>query len=331
MQPDYGTNLTLGLGLINTTLRIAIDCDSTNLWFEPDSSGVGVSWQGFAAWDFADMQSRIGLQYEVITELPEPKRNLHSRMLALMKGEADISIAYWGVNYKRSKLIDFSYPDFYVNVHIISGISNDFVYADLIMGIFDDMSYGFGFTSLLAMTLVTWVINAREDRSRSSFVKCLIYMIGNAFNQPLNPSIVPKALFGRTITAIFSMHNYIICLMYGSQIISLLISGSQPPQIDSLDDLNKTGNKNIRIIMREKGYVHEFMKGANMLNGLENRIDYMDTHGDHNQTLQLLESVLQGSHVYLSASIYGMLCKANWKANTTLGNLDDFKKSREVH
>ena len=68
MLRDYGNNLTLGLGLINTTLRIAIDCDSPNLWFEPDSSGLGVSWQGFSAWDLADMQPRIGLQYEVITE-----------------------------------------------------------------------------------------------------------------------------------------------------------------------------------------------------------------------------------------------------------------------
>ena len=110
MLTDGSWNSTLGLGLINTTLRIAVYCKSWNTWFEPDPSGVGVTWQGRPAWDFVNMKSMIGLQYELITELPEPEKNLYPDMLALMKGVADISIDYWGVNYKRNKLIDFSYP-----------------------------------------------------------------------------------------------------------------------------------------------------------------------------------------------------------------------------
>ena len=133
MLSDGRWNSTLGLGLINATLRIAVDCNSWNMWFEPHPSGVGVTWQGWPAWDFADMKSLIGLKYELITELPEPERNLYPDMLALMKGVADISIDYWGVNYKRNKFIDFSYPTRRSNVYIVSGYSRDFIHADLVI------------------------------------------------------------------------------------------------------------------------------------------------------------------------------------------------------
>ena len=111
-------NGSLGLGAVNSVLRIAIWCFSPDLWLEPDLSGSGVAWHGIPAWDFADMKSRMGLRYEVVTELPEPEGNLYGDMIALMRGMADISIDYWGVNYERSKLVDFSYPDLYTGVYI---------------------------------------------------------------------------------------------------------------------------------------------------------------------------------------------------------------------
>ena len=318
----------MGLGLINATLRIAMDCGAFNLWFEPHPSGVGVTWQGTPAWNFADMKSRIGLQYEVITELPEPENNLYSDMLALMKGEADISIDYWGVNYERSKLIDYSYTNEFEGVYIISRKSAGFIHADLVMGIFDNISYGCLFLILAAMTLVLWLINLKENREHS-LITCLLFMVGNAMNQPLNPSVVPKSLLGRTIISFFSLYNYVICLMYGSIVISVLVSGSKPPEINSLKDLNKAENINIRIIMEgESSYIPQFLKAANMLGGLEHRVDYIDTFDDPNKRFEIITSVLQGSHVFLTADFYYDLCNANRDANLTLANQEDFKRSR---
>ena len=63
-------NTSSELGTLNSTLRIAIWCFTPTFWLDSDSSGVGVAWHGTPAWDFADMKSRIGLRYEVVTELP---------------------------------------------------------------------------------------------------------------------------------------------------------------------------------------------------------------------------------------------------------------------
>ena len=331
-NPSTNTTLALGLGLLNTTLRIAIDCKSRSLWFEPDPSGVGVIWQGRTAWDFADMKSRIGVQYEVVTKLPESERNLHPRMLALMKGVADISIEYWGVNYKRSQLIDFSYPVTYHGVYIFSsGNTAGFIHADLVLGVFDKMSYGFAFFSLAAMILISWIINSKEDKKQSSLISaCFLYILGNASKQPLNPSIVPKALFRRTIMTIFSIYNYILCIMYGSVVVSVLTSGVKPPQINSLEDLNKTENMNIRIFLEEKSYIQEFLKSANMLNGFDHRIDYINTYDDQNKSFELIHHVLQGSHVFLTSCMCSQLCKTKRVTKSAAANLEDFRKSRSV-
>ena len=326
MSANQSGSTTIQLGLINTTLRIAMDCGALNLWFEPDPSGVGVSWQGRPAWDFADMKSRIGLQYDVITDLPKPRDNLYSDMLALIDGVADISIDYWGVNYKRSKLIDFSFPNSYSGDYIFSGYSQDFIHADLVMGIFDSISYGCLFFALAMMTIVLWQINSLEQ-SEQSFMACLLFMVGNVVNQPLNPTVVPKSLLGRTIISLFSLYNYVICLMYGSIVISVLVRGSQPPGINSLEDLNKTENIDIRIIMKE-GYTPEFLKSANMLDGFNDRIDYVNTYNDQNKTIDVLKLVLQRSHVFIASGIHHDLCNANKDANITIANLEDFRYSR---
>ena len=329
MITDGSYNSTLGLGLINAALRIAVDCKSWNTWFELDPSGVGVTWQGRPAWDFANMKSMIGLRYELITELPEPEKNLYPDMLALMKGVADISIDYWGVNYKRNKLIDFSYPTQRRNIHIVSGHSREFVHADLVMGVFDIFSYACLFSALAAMTFVMWLISKNERRDQSPH-KCLLLMVGNAVNQSINAPNVSKSFLGRSIMSLFSFYNYIICLMYGSIVISILVSGSKPPQINSLEDLNKTENLHVRIILKEKSFIREFLESANMLQGLHHRIDYAHITDDRNKTIKRL---LQGSHVFITQGgdaqgFHVDVCEENRKAKTTLANLDDFRKSR---
>lgn len=306
-----------------------MDCGALNIWFEQDPSKVGVALHGRGAWDFVDMRSRIGLEYEVITDMPEAENDLYPDMLALMKGMADINIDQWGVNYERSKLIDFTYPNDFEGIYIFSGAKKAFIHADLVMGAFDNVSYSFLFLALVAMVLVCWIVLAKEDREHSVFT-CFIYILGSAVNQPLSLSVVPKAFLGLSIMTFFSFYNNVICLMYRSVIISLVISGSKPPKINSLEDLNKTENLNTRIIMEEGSYIPEFLDSTNMLVGFRDRIDYIDTYNDRNMLRYVIESVLGGSHVSINShsNFEYDLCHTNSDANMTIANLEDFQTSR---
>ena len=116
--------------------------------------------------------------------------------------------------------------------------------------------------------------------------------------------------------------------MYGSMIMSLLISGSQPPGINSLEDLNKTENMDIRIILERKSHVAKFLTGANMLIGFEHRIDLIDMSEMYEP--RTWEKVLKRSHVMINdkGTFEDILCTINMDANMTVANLEDFSISR---
>ena len=59
----------------------------------------------------AESQHRLGLEYDVVTRLPPQEDNIYSDMLALVKGQADISIDNWGVNYQENDSIMESLGD----------------------------------------------------------------------------------------------------------------------------------------------------------------------------------------------------------------------------
>ena len=63
-------------------------CQAVNLWLEQDPTGSGVTWQGYGAWEFANIKSRIGLEYKVIagSELPEdPEGNFYPEIISYMR------------------------------------------------------------------------------------------------------------------------------------------------------------------------------------------------------------------------------------------------------
>ena len=319
-------NTTIGLVMFNNTLRIAMDCGAYSLWFEADPSGVGVAWHGYPAWKFVDMRSMVGLNYEVQTELPEKRDNLYPDMLALIDGVADISIDFWGFNYDRSKLVDFSYTQSYKYIYILSGAIKGSSHADLVIGVYDDTSFGLLILAIVAMILTTWLLLKKENRD-CSLITCAAYIFENVMYKGLNNSIVPRSWYGRATMTLFTIYNLALNLMYMSVITSLLISGSKPPQIDSLEDLNKEENKHVRILMNEQGYIRQFMESANMLSGFEDRVDYFKSADRYKP--YILESMLNGSHVYVTAdrSVYDNIC-ANRDANKTLAKLQDFRKPR---
>ena len=262
-----------------------------------------------------------------VEHFSEPEDGVYEDMLALMKGMADISIDYWGVNYERSKLVDFSYPDYYTGIHIYSGTRKDFIHANLIMGVFDAISYWFMIAALIAMAIICFIFLAKDDR-KNALPNSILYVSGNAFKQGLSDLILPRTLLGRFVMTLFSFYNYVICLMYGSVIISLLIGGSQPPAINLLEDLNRAENMNKRIILGKQSHVYEFLKSANMLSGFEHRIDLLDFSELYEPTV--IHKILEGSHVVIMSegSFDDILCTIN--ANGTIANLDDFQTSRYI-
>ena len=319
-------NASFGLDIVNTTLRMAMFCQSANLLFVRDPSGVGVAWHGYTAWDFADLQHSIGFQYKIVTELPNPEENLHPPMLSLMRDEADISIDYWGVNYMRSTLIDFSYPRLYTGDYIISGIPKQYIHADLIMGVFDNISFLCLTLALISMIIVSW-LTLFMDNQEQPLVKSIFNIFGNAFKQPL--TTMPSSVLGQAIfNLLFSLYNFLICLMYGCIIMSLLIGGSPPPTIDSLEDLNKTENMNVRIILHKNGYTYKFLQSANMLDGFEHRIDHWDISDWYKP--YMLENILRGSHVAIFSlgNFDHHLCQTKGNDGLLIANMNDFRHSR---
>ena len=82
-------------------------------------------------------------------------------------------------------------------------------------------------------------------------------------------------------------------------------------------------------MLGEGSYIPQFLKAVNLLDGLEHRVDYIDTFDDPSKRSEILKSVLEGTHVFLTAKFEdNELCNANRDANVTLANLEDFRKSR---
>ena len=175
------------------------------------------------------------------------------------------------------------------------------MHADLVMTVFDKPSMVLLLFALISMVVVVW-LNLLKEENKNNILNCFLYVFGNALRQPLSRSIIPNTLFGQILMMVVSMYNYIICLMYGSVIISLLISGSRPPEINSLEDLNKGENKHMRIILEKRSPIPSLLKSANMLDGFEQRIDYIDTYKNLNNRRDIFNRLLDGSHVRISTS-----------------------------
>ena len=118
-----------------------------------------------------------------------------------------------------------------------------------------------------------------------------------------------------------------ICLVYGNVIISLLAGGTEPSVIDSLGDLNRTENMEMRIIIESKSHVTQFLTGTSLLSGFEHRIELIDI--SELQSPATLEKILKRTHVMIIDydTFYNNLCITNRDANRTIANLDEFRAS----
>ena len=314
---------------MNGTLRLAFSCLTFTVWSVPAPFENNVVWHGPTAWFMKDIQSKLGLDYIVVTELPEHE---HPALAALAKGIADMSIDTWGINYQRFKFVDFSYTQEYFGVYIISGRNTDYAASNLVIGVFDDLSYGLGLTVLLAMVFTTWLISLRE-RTDHSITTTLFYMVGNTFKQPLVAALWPKRNIGIVIVNFFALYNSLICIMYSSVIISLLTKTNVPRLIDEMKDLNRAENTGVRIFLMSNSYVPGHLKSSNQLDGFEERIDYISipAEGRSEYITQVLNSLRDGSHVFINGDggyLDYFICQLNQEARETKFKRADFRASR---
>ena len=325
---------------MNGTLVLAFNCLSFGVWSEPGPFGNGQVLHGETTWFMKDIQAKIGLDYKVVTVLPKPK---HPVMATLAMGGADMAVETYGISYQRSKFIDFSYTQESLGVHIISGRNTDYAASNVVIGVFDDLSYGMALVSLCAMILTTWLILHGESRGHL-VITTVLYMFGNSLKQPIVTHVLPKRNFGLLIVYFFSIYNTLICLMYSSVIISMLTKMKEPKQIDSMADLNKTENAGIRIFLIKDSSVPERLESSNKLIGFENRIDYIDrppkniTEEEKTKyIINSINSIRKRSHVLINkvnnkAKERGYLdyfmCQLNKRYKETMFKRADFRVSR---
>ena len=244
-----------------------------------------------------------------------------------------MSIDNWGMNHQRSQLVDFSYQQHTSQVHIFSGRQLDFTVGNVFEDVFDKLSRKLAFLAVTLMILTTWLI-LQQEGSGHSFWKTVLHVFGNSWNQPLYSSLWPKSVIGQAVIIFFSLYNMTICLMYTSVIISIMTSIKDPPGIDFMSDLNKTENKEIRIFMKKYSYVPGHLKSSKMLEGFENRIDYI-VMPDTNRSAYLhdvLTAVRNGSHIFITneGNWNDLMCPVNKDANRTLFKKGYFQKSKYV-
>ena len=314
---------------MNETLRLAFSCVTFTVWSEQSTYENNSVWHGTTAWFMKDIQPKIGLDYTVVTDLPE---HTHPVLAALAQGSADMSIDTWGINYQRSEFVDFSYTQEYFGVYIISGRNSEYAASNVVIGVFDDFSFGIALMAFFAM-IFTLSLILRSEKRDDSIATTILYMFGNSLKQPLIPTLLPKRNVGQLTINFFSLYNTLICIMYSSVIISMLTKMNESRHIDVMADLNRTENSGVRIFMMSNSYVPEYLKSTNKIVGFEERIDYISlpTEGRSEYLTRVVTSIRDGSHVFINGDggyLDYFMCQLNKEAGKPLFKRGDFRVSR---
>ena len=285
-------------------------------WFEKGETGI--AWQGEHAWRWNDIKSVTGLKYDVV--YGKGKDFLSKR------GLIDITMHTGGVNQKKAKKFDFSYPTAFFGVYIFSSKGDNDIKGNVFKGVFDNASYCMASIAIATMVLLTFLILKKYD-SNPSIEFTMLRIFGNVLTQSLPDSMIPRSFIGAAWILLVSTYNMLMFFMYRSIIISLLTVEIKTNVINNLGDLNKTENENVRILLTTS-YVPQYLKEANMLTGFENRIDYVNRTGDEEF---VINSILNGSHVLIETfwDLGRVICKANKKADKEMATIQDFWKSIE--
>ena len=210
-----------------------------------------------------------------------------------MEGHADISINPFGVNQKLAENYGFSYPTYFVGVYILSSKGDGVIKGNVFKGVFDDLTYGMASISIVATVLLTWFMIGKQ-----SFWFTTLHMLGSLFRQSLPSSFIPQSSSksGAAWILLVSVYNMVLGMMYCSIIVSLLAVKKDSNMINTLADLNTTENQNVRLFMNKRSFVPDFLRGANMLAGFENRTDFI---AGQSKEEFMIKSILNGSHVLI--------------------------------
>jgi hypothetical protein len=178
---------------------------------------------------------------------------------------------------QRYGLVDFSHSLNHYGTFLYTGRRNYQVLGDAFKGVFDEFSFALVIIAAIAMIALVWIsmrssvaksdipISVRHQyclgpscfkikyirfvivpiwqpkkrRERPGFSACVstTYMFGSCVHQPLNKILRPKSTIARTMLCFFVLYNALMCVMYGSVIISRLTSQAEEDAINTLEDL----------------------------------------------------------------------------------------------
>ena len=88
----------------------------------------------------------------------------------------------------------------------------------------------------------------------------------------------------------------------------------------------------MRIILEKRSSIPSLLKSANMLDGFEQRIDYIDTYKNLNNRRDIFNKLLDGSHVRIATSgtFSRQLCQTLDVNADQLASFQNFMISRQV-
>ena len=88
----------------------------------------------------------------------------------------------------------------------------------------------------------------------------------------------------------------------------------------------------MRIILETKSYIPGWLKSNKMLDGFEQRIDYIDTFKNFDKTRDIYDKLLDKSHVRITASgtFVRQLCNIRNANADQAANFEDFVRSRQA-
>ena len=131
----------------------------------------------------------------------------------------------YGVNYKRYKYVDFSYPVMKTAMSIISVRTSNT--GKIVDGVFDNLSYGLIFASVFMSAFILWAMQFRNKKRRDSLLEAFLLTTGLLLRQYADTqnSKFYIARIKHFIAFIAIMMTF-LSTMYNCVVISILTSGS---------------------------------------------------------------------------------------------------------
>ena len=156
--------------------------------------------------------------------------------------------------------------------------------------------------ALTLATLLSWAAKSLESPG-FPLSTAVTYMFAIGVNQGLCGTMMPRSTGFKNMMCLFVVFNALVCIMYSSVMISKLTSPAEFKGIDSLEDLLRSKNEHLRILVKRFSFIEDNFRTMDIYPLLQSRVDYYEEPpvGKGAFNLDLLSSVLSRSHILIAA------------------------------